>query len=54
MTRGLHRRVTVRCGKILGCGIAERRMRPAVVVVEPPSLDDLAGIGEIEEPVLVE
>ena len=29
-------------------------MGPAAVVVEPPSLDDLAGIGEIEEPVLVE
>jgi hypothetical protein len=29
-------------------------MGPAVVVVEPPGLDDLAGIGEIEEPVLVE
>jgi hypothetical protein len=29
-------------------------MGPAAVVVEPPGLDDLAGIGEIEEPVLVE
>jgi hypothetical protein len=44
----------VSCGKFLGCGIAERRMGPAAVVVDPPGLDDLAGIGEIEEPVLVE
>jgi hypothetical protein len=44
----------VRCGEFLGRGIAERRMGPAAVVVEPPGLDDLAGIGEIEEPVLVE
>jgi hypothetical protein len=44
----------VSCGKFLGCGIAERRMRPAAVIVDPPGLDDLAGIGEVEEPVLVE
>ena len=29
-------------------------MGPAGVVVDPPGLDDLAGIVEIEEPVLVE
>ena len=29
-------------------------MRPAGVVIDPPGLDDLAGIVEIEEPVLVE
>jgi hypothetical protein len=44
----------VSCGEFLRRGIAERRMGPAAVVVDPPSLDDLAGIGKIEEPVLVE
>ena len=29
-------------------------MGPAPVVIQPPGLDDLAGVGEAEEPVLVE
>ncbi len=33
---------------------AKARVRPAVVVVEPPRFDRLAGFGEREEDVLVE
>ncbi len=43
-----------RSGEFLGCGVAQGRMGPAVIVVAPASFDDLAGIVEIEKPVLVE
>ncbi len=43
-----------RRGEFLGRGVAQGRMGPLGVVVDPPSFDDLAGVAEIEEPVLVE
>ena len=51
LTRGMP---LVSCGEFLGRGIAERRMGPAVVVIEPPGPQWSGGVGEIEEPVLVE
>ena len=43
-----------RLGEFLRRGVAQGRMGPLGVVVDPPGLDDLAGILEIEEPVFVE
>src|SRR5206468_5512697 len=40
--------------KLRWCEIAERRVRPHLVVVAPPGLDLLPRVGQIEEPVLVQ
>jgi len=37
-----------------GCAVAERAVRLALLVVGPPRADDLAGLGERTEPVLVQ
>ena len=38
------------CAKLRWCEIAERRVRPHLVVVAPPGLDLLPRVGQIEEP----
>lgn len=43
-----------RCGEFFGRGVAERGVRAAGVVVDPPGLGDAAGIVDVEEPVLVD
>ena len=40
--------------KLLGAEAAERCVRPNRVVVDPPGFDQLACIGEIVKPVLIE
>ena len=40
-------------GELGGCAVADRAVRPALVLVGSPHADDLAGLGERKEVVLV-
>ncbi len=44
---------TPRCAELDGAAVAERAMRPWIVIVGAPSADEFAGLGERLERLLV-